>query len=251
MPKKKNKVVDAQLVTTEPEPKTMQVVTPMTLIAKAMEGDFDIDKMTKLYELQQRFESDLAEKSFNTAIALFRAECPAIERTKKGHNNNFAGLAESIEQIKPFTSKHGLSHYWDMEDREDGKIRVICFISHSEGHRKEVKSPWCSPDGSGNKTEIHAIGSIISYLERYTFFAGHGLASKDQDNDGGGSPEEIPYEVIDETQWANLDTMISQSGETVERFCKYFRVKDLSLLPAEKYNAAVKLMDKKLKGGKE
>lgn len=249
MGKKKNVAIDTQLVTAEPV--AIQPLTPMTLIAKAMEGDFDIDKMTKLYELQQRFEADQAEKSFNTAIALFRAECPAIDRTRKGHNNKFAGLAETIEQIKPFTSKHGLSHYWDMEDREDGKIRVICFISHSEGHKTAVKSPWCSPDDSGKKTDIHAIGSIISYLERYTFFAGHGLASKEQDNDGGGSPVEIPYEVISEDQWATLDTMISQSGETKDRFCKYWKIKDLSLLPAEKYKSAVKLMDKKMKGGKE
>lgn len=243
MTKKKSKVQEAALVTTEPQ--ALRQVTPMTLIEKALEGDFDIDKMTKLYELQQRFEKDQAEKSFHSAVAAFRAECPAIERTRKGHNNKFAGLAESIEQIKPFTSKHGLSHYWDMEDREDGKIRVTCFISHADGHKATVKSPWCSPDGSGNKTEIHAIGSIISYLERYTFFAGHGLASKEQDNDGGGSGDEV--EVISETQWADLDTMLDQAKADREKFCKAYQVKDIAFLPAKQFDHAMKSLNNKIK----
>lgn len=221
-----------------------RVVTPMTLIEKALEGDFDIDKMTKLYELQQRYEKDQAEKSFHSAVAAFRAECPVIEATKKGHNCKFAGLAESIEQIKPYTSKQGLSHYWDMEDRDDGKIKVNCFISHELGHKIKVTSPWCDPDDSGKKNPIQAVKSTVSYLERITFFAGFGLASKDMDDDGG-LPKDQP-DVISEAQWADLDTLLDQAKADREKFCKAYQIKDIAFLPAAQFAHAIKSLNNKI-----
>ena len=43
------------------------------------------------------------------------------------------------------------------------------------------------PDGSGGKNAIQAIGSTVSYLERYTLLAATGLATEDQDDDGRGA----------------------------------------------------------------
>jgi hypothetical protein len=47
-------------------------------------------------------------------------------------------------------------------------------------------------DISGSKNQIQAIGSAVTYLERYTLFASYGLASKDQDDDGKASGRPVP-----------------------------------------------------------
>lgn len=168
------------------QPQQKQVaITPDRMLQIAVEQGADLDKLEKLMDLQARWEADQARKAYVQAMSNFRGECPAIDRTREGHNNKYAGLAETVEQIKELLSKHGLSHSW--KTQQDGpQITVTCCVTHSMGH-SECTSLTAAPDTSGNKNSIQAIGSTTSYLQRYTLFAILGLASKDQDDDGRGA----------------------------------------------------------------
>jgi len=158
-------------------------VTPMSMIEVGMQQDnVDVDKMAKLWELQQQYEATQARKAFVAAMAKFREECPAIVKTKTAHNSKYAGLAETLSQIKSVESECGLSHSW-RTDSKSGTVEVTCVVTHSQGHSEQT-TLIADPDKSGSKNSIQAIGSSVTYLQRYTLFSLLGLASSEDDLDG-------------------------------------------------------------------
>jgi len=163
--------------------------TPMTLIEAAISQNADIDRLEKLWELQQRYEASEARKAYNTAMAAFRAECPKIEKnkrvafaTQRGNTQyRHATLDHAIEVIQPILAKHGLSYSWRTEQK-GSLITVTCIVTHIAGH-SESTSMFGEPDTSGTKNSIQAVGSTVTYLQRYTLFSILGLAAGD-DTDG-------------------------------------------------------------------
>lgn len=188
---------------------TAITVTPNHLLALAVEAKADPERLDKLMDLQMRWEANEAKKAYVVAMTKFRSECPAIDKTKTGHNNKYAGLSETIEVIKGLLSSCGLSHTWKTnQDKET--ITVRCVVTHVLGHNEET-SLTASPDTTGSKNPIQAIGSTVSYLERYTLFALLGLASQDMDNDGNGNGKTPPKPSDDATK------IIS---DAFEKFCE-------------------------------
>lgn len=167
-------------------------VTPAHMLQIAVEQNADLDKLEKLMELQERWEASNAKKSFIQAMSAFRRDCPTIAKTREGHNTKYAGLSESIDQIKDLMAECGLSHSWSTEQSE-AVVRVTCTVTHVDGH-SESTALAAGADGSGNKNSIQAIGSTVSYLQRYTLFAILGLASQDMDTDG---VPDTPENVLD------------------------------------------------------
>jgi len=169
-------------------------VTPMSMIKEGMQQDnVDVGKMEKLWELQQQYEATQARKAFVSAMAKFREECPAIIKTKQAHNSKYAGLAETLAQIKVIESECGLSHSW-RTDSKGGTVEVTCVVTHSQGHSEQT-TLIADPDKSGSKNSIQAIGSSVTYLQRYTLFSLLGLASSEDDIDGANTSLDLD-EVI-------------------------------------------------------
>ena len=180
------------------------LTTPMDLLSMAMAKGADIDQLEKLMALQERWEASEAKKAFTKAMSIFRAECQTINKTRNvsfGQTAyNYAGLAETVEQISPVLIDCGLSHRWETK-QEEGRILVTCFVTHELGH-SEQSTMSSQPDASGGKNSIQAIGSAISYLERYTLYSVLGLASKD--DDGVSSEELISYTVDEQAIFLDL-----------------------------------------------
>jgi hypothetical protein len=237
-----------ELTTVEARP-----VTPMDLIERAQQSNATIEQMQQLFELQLRYEANEARKAYNEAMSNFREACPTINRGRSvSHNNTkFAGLAESIEVIRPFLSKHGLSHQW--KTKQDGaSITVECTVTHRLGH-SESTSLSASPDKTGGKNDIQAIGSTVSYLERYTLYAILGLSSREMDDDGktaGDKADQV--ERISDRQYFDMLTLITDiKGDKADayksKFCTYHRISDIAELPAAKYDNAVITLEKERK----
>jgi len=101
-----------------------------------------------------------------------------------------------------------------------------------------------SPDSSGGKNSIQAIGSTISYLERYTFMAATGLAAKGMDDDGGGAE---PIKTITEKQIADLEALITEVSADSSAFLRYCKVESLGQILARNYRYAVRALEDKRK----
>lgn len=165
---------------------------PSTIISQALTSGADLEKLQGLLDLQERWEANEARKSYMVAMAAFKAEPPEIEKDKtvdfkttKGRTlYSHASLANVASKINTSLSKHGLSAAW--KTGQENGVSVTCTITHELGH-SESTTLTAAPDNSGNKNSIQAIGSTVTYLQRYTILALTGLATHEPDDDGGGA----------------------------------------------------------------
>lgn len=191
-----------------------QNVHPMELLLRAVDGGADIGVMEKLMGLYERSEANKAHKAYAAAMADAKAEIPQIKKdklvrftTNRGTTTyKFADMATIADAIDKPLSKHGLTYRFRTVTTAPAVVTVTCIISHRDGYSEE-NSLSATADLSGNKNAIQAIGSAVTYLQRYTLNAALGLtASEDDDGDAAGvattsgqraaAPVEIePYEL--------------------------------------------------------
>lgn len=162
--------------------------SPADLWALAVFKGADPDQLAKMMELQFRWETNEARKAWVEAMAAFKADAPKILKTK--HVNQGAGkpqydhaeLDKICTAIIEGLNKHALQHRWEAE-QANGAVAVSCIIQHKLGHseRTTLSGP---ADQTGGKNSIQAIGSTVTYLQRYTLLSATGLAAENQDTDG-------------------------------------------------------------------
>lgn len=214
--------------------------SPSSMLMAAIDKGMDLDKLEKFMELQFKYEQNQARKAYFEAMTAFKAAPPEIEKNKhvkfdtlKGKTEyDHATLDNVIEKINSALSEHGLSASWTTK-QENGNVTVTCRISHVLGHFEET-SLTASPDQSGGKNSIQALGSTVTYLERYTVLALTGLATKGMDDDGQGVTE-----YITDKQLSTITDMINAKDVNLAAFLKYLDCESLEKIPADKFNAAM------------
>lgn len=164
-------------------------MTPMDMIAMAVQNGSSIDQIDKLMDLAERLDKKQAEKAFNAAKAAFSAENIVITKDKENtqFKSMYTTIGNLVSTVRPFLGKHDLSAGWTIE--QTNGIVVTCTLSHALGHSESVtiKLPI---DNTGAKNEIQKIKSTITYARAATFEAVCGLASTDDsnlDDDGNGA----------------------------------------------------------------
>lgn len=233
------------------EPRTIATVTPMDMLARAVESGAGLDMVEKLMGLQERWEANQARKAFDEAISAAKAKIPPIERNAKGHNDkryaNFAAIAKVVD---PILSENGLSYRFRTTQGE--RISVTCVLSHKAGHSEETTLSGPA-DTSGSKNAIQAIGSTLTYLQRYSLVQMLGLAA-DTDDDGkaAGKIDEAPAAPgsITEQQADNLRDLLESKGASLSAFLNWAKQKRLCDIPAEQYDACVAGINGFKKAGK-
>ena len=71
-----------------------------------------------------------------------------------------------------------------------------------------------------------------------------GLATHEQDTDGiTGEPED----TINDQQFADLTTLISEVKADALKFCKFLKIKSIDAMPVSMYERAVKELERKRK----
>ena len=198
----------------------------------------------------KRNEKNIARQAYHKAMAAFAANPPDIEKDKKVSYTTTKGttayshaqLGTSAAKIQAALSPHGLHASW-RTIQTDKSIKVVCRITHELGHFEETDLS-AGADDSGSKNSIQAIGSTISYLERYTLFALTGLASKDMDDDGKGAE---PAEYVSPGQLSTIVDMINEKGVEEDKFLSYMKAESTETILAKDYNKAIAAL-KKAKG---
>jgi hypothetical protein len=192
------------------------VTTPMEMLDRAVSQNASVETLSKLMDLQERWEKNQARKAFSAAISSAKAEMPQIIKRKKvdfttakGRTNyQYEDLASIMDQIGPVLSRHGLSVRYRTTADPNNPISVTCIISHAAGHEEE-NTLMAGRDDSGNKNSIQAIGSTVTYLQRYTLKAALGLAAAADDD---GKHADDTTGVITEAEREIILTMIDETG---------------------------------------
>lgn len=224
------------------------VVTPMAMLAKAVEGGADINVLEKLMGLSERWEANQARKAFDNAMSAAKAEIPVILKNRvvdftsqKGRTHyRHEDLAEIARTVSPILAKHGLSYRYRTTSNLNEPVTVTCIVSHRDGHFEE-NTLSAVRDDSGNKNSIQAVGSTLTYLQRMTLKAALGLAASDDDD---GAALSTGDKITDQQRMALVD-LADEVGADKEKFCKHMKIASLADLPAKDFNRAVAALNKK------
>lgn len=219
--------MEKELQKVEPINQVSTQVTPMQLLSIAMDQNADIDKLTKLMELQERWEASEAKKSYVKAMSEFKRDIPKITKDKHVEYGNtkydHASLANVVNTLSTALSDYGLSHSWSTS-QNDGVIKVTCIITHKDGHSESVSLQGI-PDASGAKNTIQAIGSTVSYLQRYTLLSATGAATSEMDDDAQ-SAGQIKDEI--EARQQALDDAVARNKESIAFLKEQLAMNDYS-----------------------
>lgn len=222
-------------------------MTPMDMLDRAVAQGANIDVLERLMSLQERWEKNSARRAFDEAMAFAKAEIPVIAKSKKvdfttqrGRTNyQYEDLAIIARTIDPILTKYGLSYRFRTETTA-GTVTVTCIVSHREGHSEE-NSLSGAHDQSGNKNSIQAVGSTITYLQRYTLKAALGLAAS-HDDDGGKADEKTQDSgaKITEAQASVIRELLEKGRVDTAVFCERWQIEAVTDVPMGKFNEVVR-----------
>jgi hypothetical protein len=222
----------------------------LAVLQQAMANGATGDDLKNLLDVYERLQALENRKAFDVAMAQAQAQMPLIVKnrlvdyeTSKKDNAGSAirttykheDLAQVVEQIKPVLHKHGLAHRFRTEQLDNGQVKVTCIIT-SHGWREETSLSG-SRDTSGGKNDVQGIGSIVTYLERYTLKAALGLAAAHDDDGRSGSDGPTTITVA---QAAELTALAKEVGADLSKTCKHFGIAEIDQLPTAKF-ASVKV----------
>lgn len=195
-----------------------QEVTPMQMLQIAVSKGADLEYLQKLMDLQERWEKNLARKAFDAAISAAKPKIKPILKNRevdftsqRGRTNYvYEDFAQVASQVDPVLAEHGLSYRH--RSVQNGKTMTItCVLSHREGHFEET-SLSADNDESGNKNSIQAVGSVATYLQRYTLKLALGLAAAKDDDARSAAKPTIPEPPEGYDNWHADMVALSDNG---------------------------------------
>lgn len=223
-----------QLATTPP-----QSPSPWSMIDADMIKELDVEKLERLYALQERHVASEAERQLATALTNFQAECPTIKKERKNEHlrTAYAKIDDIMATIQPVLSKHGLSVSFDTPSTKES-LTAICYVMHSAGAKfsRQVTVPVDTGMRGANITQ--QLGSASSYAQRYALIAALNLNVTDrQDDDGGASGSEF----ISEDQANEIHNLMEKlTPERKKAMLEWANVKTVEEIPAADYRKVIK-----------
>jgi hypothetical protein len=157
----------------------------------------DIDKLSKMLDMQERVLNRNAEQAFAADFAAMQSELPRIARNgvitmkdkstgKVIQSTPFAKLEDINDGVRPTLQKYGFGVSFTI-DQAGGLITVTAKLLHRLGH-SEKTSISLPIDTSGSKNNVQGNGSTVSYGKRYAICALLNISTGD-DTDGNLPPE--------------------------------------------------------------
>jgi hypothetical protein len=199
----------------------------------ASDPNVDVDKLERLMQMRERAIERSAKTDFDAAMAEMQPELPVIgERGKAAGRYTYALWEDINSQIKPVLQKHGFA----LTFRTDFKngISITGVLSHRAGHREET-SITLPADGSGNKNDVQAVASSVSYGKRYTAGALLNLTSHGEDDDA----YRAAVETVTDAQEIQINDMLEATGSDKAKFLKWLKVEKVSDIPAKSFDSVM------------
>lgn len=197
-------------------------LSPMSLLQQAIAKGVDIDQLSKLMDLRDRWANDQAKKAFLEALSRFQSLVPTLSKNKIARVNSqkgsysykYADLGSISAQLRQPLTECGLSFRWEFEETNE-RMRVTCIISHKDGHTERTTMEG-EKDDSGGKNKIQQKGSTHTYLQRYTLIGALGLSTAEEDDDGRGhSKREQKQELTEEEILAQWQQKVNEASHLI------------------------------------
>lgn len=215
------------------------------VIAKAAsDPNVDVAKMHGLIDVQERMMAKQAEIDFNIAFTAMQLEIPRINASSrivhKGVTiSNYAKYEDIDTIIRPIMLSHGFSLSFDSK-LSGNNIIVFGTLAHKGGHSRTAEIPLTLEAG-GAKNNVQAVGSTLSYGQRYLVKMLLNLVFEGQDDDGAAAD----FVPVTAEQAKTIREKITSSGATESAFLNYIGAKTVEEIDARKYDQAIIALNKK------
>ncbi len=164
---------------------------PMIVLSNALERGIAPEQLRIIFDLQERHKNNLASEAFAEAMNACQSEMPVIAKDSRNDSTNsrYAKLETILTKIHPIYCKHGFSLSFDIEDTDkENLVKLRLDVRHKRGHLESYRGEFSIDTeglkGNANKTQIHGIGSSISYGKRYLIMMVFNITIANQDVDG-------------------------------------------------------------------
>jgi hypothetical protein len=127
--------------------------------------DFDVAKLEKLIDMQERILDRNAASAFNIAFAKMQPRIPTIIERKSTDKGKYAPREDIVEVIRPILAEFGFSLSFRTEWPDKQLVKVIGILTHEEGHSRESEF-MSAADKTGSKNDVQALGSATEYGRR-------------------------------------------------------------------------------------
>ncbi len=136
--------------------------------------------------------------------------------------------------------RHGLSYRFRVAQTLD-QVTVTTILSHADGYSEETAPLESKVDpGSTGMSLVQALGSVLSYLQRYSLRAAIGLAAG-VDDDGKGAAGAGPK--IDAEQAETLQRLIDETGRSQTTLLRLIGVDQISDMTVDQFARAREVLD--------
>lgn len=218
-------------------PQASQSLLPM--IDKLVERpDFDVEKLERLLDMQERIMTRSAMEQFNAAMAMMQDELPSIAERGKAHNTKYATFEDINDVAKPIMKRHGFAVSFRVHNIQGG-IEVTGVLMHKGSHREET-TMTLPLDTSGSKNAVQAVGSSVSYGKRYVMSALLNITTRSEDDDGESA---APTKRVTSFQAAQLAKALAACPETTQEwFASNYG--DASNVPKAKFDSTMAQLSK-------
>ena len=208
--------------------------TPMQLISQVVDNpDFDVEKLAKMMDLQERYEDRQAGKAYNQAVTKFQNSVQAIPKETKGaHDIRYAKLDKIMEVIQPALAAQDLSVRFSTSWSTEGYLTAVCTVSHVLGH-SEASEITIPVDDKMAANSSQKMGSANSYAKRYALSNALNLAFCEHDSDATDLDSKISTDQAIEINDL-LDELKLPKGRVV-KFMKWAKAKTVEEIPASFY----------------
>jgi hypothetical protein len=163
------------------------------------------------------------------ALAKAQAELENVERggTNPHYRSKYTQLSAVVDEVRPKLSKNGICYIQAAASGENGQIGVVTRLAHSSGQWIENEPLYVAPA----KTDAQGVGSVITYLRRYTLLALVGIAPDDDDGEAAVGHDAF----ISEKEAQEIEALIEASGSDTKHVCDVLKVKHLREIPREQF----------------
>jgi hypothetical protein len=230
------------LTKTEADTNVVALVEPplsdslLNFVARAMsDPNTNIEKLETLLRIQREIVADDARLQFNRAMSLAQGEMqPVIRDAVNDQTRSKYARLETIDAtIRPVYVRHGFCLVFNSEPIEGPNERIVCDVSHTAGHtmrfQLEAAPDTAGPQGKANKTPLHGLGSLVSYLRRYLTCMVFNIVLANDDNDGirtrnrAANDDGLLTEPQVEELWDLMTHTGTQEGKFLAAMCPELR----------------------------
>lgn len=143
---------------------------------------------------------DIAKIGEALAKSQFELQNVTKDRTNPHFNSTYATLAAVLDVCRPVLAANGIAIIQTPANEEGGRVSVTTRLLHASGEWLE-----CMVATVPMKQDAQGIGSVLTYLRRYSLAAMCGVAQEDDDGNAGSAAPGSKTESKPKTQTRKAD----------------------------------------------